>query len=808
MAKLTRLATTVTARFYPAPDLTDAFYLDGRLSGKREGRSADITIDREERGFIFSVFSHSTPPGRDPAAEPAYEAPLRKMYNEIKTGRKSLDDTIGELVNTAVAVTGRMKLQAGNVRTPFFAGIIVKDSEAFAITMGKGLAFLYRDDTLFPLTSTDIRIDPVNTQHQKVENFFNYCAAKTATALCSNIAQLKMDDCLIICNREVYEALGQQEILRILYDSEDQCDAAGAVVTEAAAKLPGVPMQFMISFVEAVTSQERGGLFGFGKKNRQQSYNEEEEEAIEVPIAKSSAVVPPPVSAPYADPSAAAATTSEPLYFGSEATNPFIQPLAETPVVPAGPDDPIHFEDSETPAPFGAPTGTTEPSFDEGGFVIPAPEDIPTAYKSAQETEEPVNPAVPERREEGYSDASFFTESSPVQSPQYIPDEGDDTSEALFFGDDAPSSASAAPASQAEASQGAPGSASYFIPFESDETTTPESSHVDDIPDMPLYEAPSYTPPVYPNTQDFGGSGVYARGSYSMDADDSDVRKDYPQRAPAGKSYSYTPPPQTVPSYGETRDRRAQGQQSAQGGYPQNSAGGYARDPYAGQNQNSYGANARQAGQPPRPRANDPYAQQDAYAQQGQKRYSQDMFDQDSGYEYGEPDAAYRKNRNWVIALIAVCVICLIVLIASVITRNNGGTKATTAPSSSTAASAVVSDPSAASVPSESVAASDVSVTPGVSDQTTAPIETTAAITYLTQTPGGQFIFNDSVGFRTWWDVMYKSYQLEISSDSDSRIAYIKAYNMLAADYVPKSGDVIYLPKIETLPTVTPTTTP
>ena len=184
------------------------------------------------------------------------------------------------------------------------------------------------------------------------------------------------------------------------------------------------------------------------------------------------------------------------------------------------------------------------------------------------------------------------------------------------------------------------------------------------------------------------------------------------------------------------------------------------------------------------------------------------MFEQDSGYEYGEPDAAYRKNRNWVIALIAVCVICLIVLIASIITRNNGGTKTTTAPSSSTAASAVVSDPSAASVPSESVAASDVSVTPGVSDQTTAPAETTAAITYLTQTPGGQFIFNDSVGFRTWWDVMYKSYQLEISSDSDSRIAYIKAYKMLAADYVPKSGDVIYLPKIETLPTVTPTTTP
>ena len=71
MAKLTRLASTVTARYYPASDLTDAFYLDGRLSGKREARAADITVDKEDRGFFFSVFSHSTVPGRDPAAEQA-----------------------------------------------------------------------------------------------------------------------------------------------------------------------------------------------------------------------------------------------------------------------------------------------------------------------------------------------------------------------------------------------------------------------------------------------------------------------------------------------------------------------------------------------------------------------------------------------------------------------------------------------------------------------------------------------------------------------------------------------------------------
>ena len=58
MATLTRLASTLTAKYFPSQTLTDAFYIDGRLFGKREARQADITIDKEERGFFFSVFAH------------------------------------------------------------------------------------------------------------------------------------------------------------------------------------------------------------------------------------------------------------------------------------------------------------------------------------------------------------------------------------------------------------------------------------------------------------------------------------------------------------------------------------------------------------------------------------------------------------------------------------------------------------------------------------------------------------------------------------------------------------------------------
>ena len=36
MATFTRLASTLTAKYFPSQSLTDAFYIDGRLFGKRE----------------------------------------------------------------------------------------------------------------------------------------------------------------------------------------------------------------------------------------------------------------------------------------------------------------------------------------------------------------------------------------------------------------------------------------------------------------------------------------------------------------------------------------------------------------------------------------------------------------------------------------------------------------------------------------------------------------------------------------------------------------------------------------------------
>ncbi len=256
MAKITRISTTITARYSPASGATDGFWIDGRISGPRESRAADISLDREDKAFFFATFATQSSGDNKKDIE-MVKPVLDRTTLEIKHSSKNIDNQITDIAECSVGVAGRLSLQHEGVRQPFFAGIMVKDSEVAAVTMGRGCAYLYRNDTLYPLTKDDIPFEAIDYSGKSVPNIDIYCAGVAGTVRYSNIAQLMVDDCIIVCNREVMESIGQREMLRILYEANDQCEAAGLVITEAASKVPGTPIQFMIGFVESISNGER-----------------------------------------------------------------------------------------------------------------------------------------------------------------------------------------------------------------------------------------------------------------------------------------------------------------------------------------------------------------------------------------------------------------------------------------------------------------------------------------------------------------------------------------------------------------------
>lgn len=254
---LTRLAATVTARYFPGNGIFDGYYLDGRLTTRREHRAADVTLDREDRGFFYAAFAHQSSHGQEDLVSSRAQKALERILNDVKQNIRNIDAEINELAECAVEIAGRGSLQQENARQPYFAGVMVKDAELAAITMGHGCAYLYRNDALYPLTHDDISLEPVDYHGKPVLGQDIYCAGLAGTVRYSNIAQLQPDDCVIVCNKEVITTLGQREILRLLYEAQDQSDAAGLIITAASAKLPGVAMQVIACFVESIRSTDK-----------------------------------------------------------------------------------------------------------------------------------------------------------------------------------------------------------------------------------------------------------------------------------------------------------------------------------------------------------------------------------------------------------------------------------------------------------------------------------------------------------------------------------------------------------------------
>lgn len=260
MATNTRVATTIAARYMPTVGAVDAFYLDGRISGKREEQFADLTVDRADRGSFYAVYASSHGSKNPSDGGDGNRQILDQISSDLKKNhRHNIDYEINELAEGAVNVAGRLTLSDNGVSQPYFAGIIVKDGEMAAVTLGRGCAYLYRDDAIFPLTEDDYPLEPVDTAGRQISNLNDFAAGVAGAIRYSNIAQLRPDDCIIVCNCDLMEAIGQHALLQLLDDAEDQCDAAGLIMSEAVHRNGSVPMQIMIGLVEDLQPLDRVG---------------------------------------------------------------------------------------------------------------------------------------------------------------------------------------------------------------------------------------------------------------------------------------------------------------------------------------------------------------------------------------------------------------------------------------------------------------------------------------------------------------------------------------------------------------------
>lgn len=249
----TRLAATVNARYYPVEGVADAYCMDGKLPGKRETRSVNMTMDRDSRGFLIAVYGYPMD-GRN-KTEAGAQA-LVELSKEMTGGNVTIDNAINDLAEAAIEVTGRLEVHQEAIRDPYFAGIMVHDGEMAALTVGNGIALIFRHDVLYPLTSSVRDLKATDLYGDPVDGIDDFIAGDAGTISYSNIAQLEEGDRFILCNEDLYQSIGQDGILRILSESEDQMDASSEMITYAAANMPGKPLQVIAISVEKLQMED------------------------------------------------------------------------------------------------------------------------------------------------------------------------------------------------------------------------------------------------------------------------------------------------------------------------------------------------------------------------------------------------------------------------------------------------------------------------------------------------------------------------------------------------------------------------
>lgn len=259
---MTRLQTTVNARYYPVEGVADAYCLDGKFPGKRELRAVNSSLDREARGFMVSVFAY---PSDARSRQLTWQEPLRRLSSQLVAEGGDIDTDINDLAEAALDVTGGLKLDEEAERPPYFSGLILRDGEMAAVTVGRGLAFIYRDEALYPLTGPSGSMEAIDLYGDAIEGLEDFIAGEAGAIRYSNIAQVEEGDLIVLCNGELFDAIGQRDFARHLAEAEDAMDAAGLLMTAAASQMPGTPIQLTVSRVESVRIVEQPSKFSLGR---------------------------------------------------------------------------------------------------------------------------------------------------------------------------------------------------------------------------------------------------------------------------------------------------------------------------------------------------------------------------------------------------------------------------------------------------------------------------------------------------------------------------------------------------------------
>lgn len=238
-------------------DLTDYAY---------EDNFKVYDLDKEALGHLLAIVADSRAQNLDPAKEEQEEPLLtlsRETYARIDrhpVGAAVSNDHLANVVNFMSTKRSALSSQG---HSPYYCSCMVTNGNKFiAQASGDACAFFYFEKALYPLFRTpNLQLEDKDPDGNLLNSFYAYCDTDLGMAHSSKVIPVLENSVVILCNLQLFETLGQMDLIKIVHECSYTDNIAQALVAQAYDRHPERSFQaaslYFLSAAESETLKSR-----------------------------------------------------------------------------------------------------------------------------------------------------------------------------------------------------------------------------------------------------------------------------------------------------------------------------------------------------------------------------------------------------------------------------------------------------------------------------------------------------------------------------------------------------------------------
>ena len=247
MDNLIKLSATVVSHTgMVKAESQDNFYINGRFMYEYESNNVQVSIENNEAQYIFAVCDGMVKEVPQKNTSVSVIKELRKLHEKIKNSSKDIGvklDQLKESIEETNNLIYSISLGSGDEsrRRTAFAGLIIAENKAAAVSIGNCRAFLLRGNSIKQLpsdykkTERLLRMGIITSQQAEAlaGQFGSNGEEDKTTVKKSEIFDIRYGDVFLLCSNGLTDMVEDEKIFEILSSGHDTDYISNLLIKEA-----------------------------------------------------------------------------------------------------------------------------------------------------------------------------------------------------------------------------------------------------------------------------------------------------------------------------------------------------------------------------------------------------------------------------------------------------------------------------------------------------------------------------------------------------------------------------------------------